>query len=75
LLPLHDFYALLGQASATMIGLLFVAASVGNGYFSDTSRGALRMVVTASVVHFGCTLAICVIVLAPWRVGNISAAL
>ena len=31
--PWHDFYTLFGAASATLIGLLFVAASVGTGVF------------------------------------------
>jgi hypothetical protein len=61
----HDFYALLGEASATMVGLLFVAASVGAGIFSQSHRGALRMFLSASVVQFGCILAGCLIVLAP----------
>jgi hypothetical protein len=65
LTPWHDFYALLGEASATMVGLLFVAASVGAGVFSQSHRGALRMFLSASVVQFGCILAGCLIVLAP----------
>jgi hypothetical protein len=65
--PWHDFYMLLGTASATMIGLLFVAASVGSGIFSRSRRGAQRMFLSASVVHFGSVLAICLLVLAPFR--------
>ncbi len=65
LAPWHDFYVLLGTASATMIGLLFVAASVGSGIFSQARRGALRMFLSASVVQFGSVLAGCLIVLAP----------
>jgi hypothetical protein len=65
LVPWHEFYGLLGQASATMVGLLFVAASVGAGIFSQSRRGALRMFLSASVVQFGCILAGCLVVLAP----------
>jgi hypothetical protein len=65
--PWHDFYMLLGTASATMIGLLFVAASVGSGIFSRSRRGAQRMFLSASVVHFGGVLAVCLLVLAPFR--------
>jgi hypothetical protein len=65
--PWHDFYMLLGTASATMIGLLFVAASVGSGIFSRSRRGAQRMFLSASVVHFGGVLAISLLVLAPLR--------
>ncbi len=65
LAPWRDFYTLLGEASATMIGLLFVAASVGSGIFSQDRRGPLRMFLSASVVQFACILAGCLIVLAP----------
>jgi hypothetical protein len=34
----RGFYALLGEASATMVALLFVAASVGTGMFSNDRR-------------------------------------
>ena len=69
--PWHQFYALLGAASATLVGLLFVALSVGSGLFNLTRRAALRMFLSASVVHFSSVLSVCLIVLAPiqsWRV-------
>jgi modulator of FtsH protease len=65
LAPWHDFYTLLGAASATMTGLLFVAVSVGSGVFSQNRRGALRMFLSASVVQFSSILAGCLLVLAP----------
>jgi hypothetical protein len=65
LAPWHDFYTLLGAASATMIGLLFVAVSVGSGVFTENRRGALRMFLSASVVQFGSVLTGCLLVLAP----------
>jgi hypothetical protein len=65
LAPWHDFYELLGTASATMIGLLFVAVSVGSGIFSRSRRGAQRMFLSASVVGFGVVLAISLFVMAP----------
>ncbi len=61
----HEFYALLGSASATMVGLLFVAASVGAGVFSRDRMGGLRMFLSASVVHFASVLALSLILLAP----------
>jgi hypothetical protein len=67
LAPWRDFYALLGTASATMVGLLFVAATVGSGVFSSNRRAALRVFLSASVVHFSGILAACLIVLAPLR--------
>ena len=63
----HEFYALLGTASATMIALLFVAASVGSGVFSSDRRAPLRVFLSASVVHFSGILAASLIVLSPLR--------
>ena len=61
----HDFYILLGTASATMVGLLFVAATVGGGVFSGDRRAPLRVFLSASVVNFSSILAVCLLVLAP----------
>jgi hypothetical protein len=61
----HEFYALLGTASATLVGLLFVAATVGSGVFSANRRAPLRVFLSASLVHFSGILAVCLIVLAP----------
>jgi hypothetical protein len=65
LAPWRDFYALLGEASATMVALLFVAASIAGGVFSHDRSAPLRMFLTASVVHFSGILAACLFVLAP----------
>jgi len=61
----HEFYALLGTASATMVGLLFVAASVGTGVFSSGRRAALRVFLSASVINFSLTLASSLVMLTP----------
>jgi|ERR1700733_2493872 hypothetical protein len=63
----HDFYALLGTASATMVGLLFVGASVATGVFSADRRAALRVFLSATVVNFGLIMTMCLVVLAPVR--------
>jgi hypothetical protein len=66
----HDFYTLLGAASATLVGLLFVAATVGSGAFTSGRRAASRMFLSASVIHFSSLLIACLVVLAPgqsWR--------
>ena len=66
----RDFYTLLGTASATLVGLLFVAASVGGGAFSSGRRAASRVFLSASVVHFSSLLAASLIVMVPglgWR--------
>jgi hypothetical protein len=63
----RDFYELLGTASATMTGLLFVAASVGSGVFSLDRRAPLRMFLSASVIHFSSILAVSMLALTPLR--------
>ncbi len=65
LAPWHDFYTLMGEASATMIGLLFVAASVSSNVFSRSGRGAQRIFLSGSVVQLSCVLASCLVVVAP----------
>ena len=63
----HDLFMLFGTASATLVGLLFVATSVGSSYFNETKRPALRSFFSPSVVHFGSVLAACLIALTPLR--------
>ena len=65
LAPWHDFYTVLGEASATMTGLLFVAASVGSGVFTHGRPGALRMFLSSSVVQFATILFSSLVTLAP----------
>jgi hypothetical protein len=61
----RNYYGLLGEGSATMIALLFVAATVGSGAFSSDRRAPIRMFLSASVVHFTGILAVSLIVMAP----------
>jgi len=61
----HEFYALLGAASATLVGLLFVAASVGSGAFSGGRPVPLRIFLSSSVIHFSSIVIVCLVVLAP----------
>ena len=63
----QNFYALLGTASATMVGLLFVAATVGSGVFTGDRRAPLRVFLSASVVNFALLLAASLVALAPVR--------
>jgi hypothetical protein len=56
---------LFGTASATLVGLLFVAASVGSGYFNQSRHQAARSFLSPSVVHFTCVLAGCLMVISP----------
>ena len=61
----HDFYLLVGTASATLVGLIFVAASIGAQVFTERSREAMRAFISPTVVHFGAVLFICMAVTVP----------
>ena len=61
----HEYYTLAGTASATLVGLLFVAASVGSGVWERPA--ALRVFLSATVVHFSSILVISLCVMAPLR--------
>jgi hypothetical protein len=55
--PWHDFYTLVGTASATLVGLMFVAASVGTGVFTRERQVGLRTFLSPTVVAFSVVLA------------------
>jgi hypothetical protein len=63
--PWQQFYTLLGAASATMVALLFVTASIATGAFTPNRRAPLRVFLSATVVHFSSVLAASLIILAP----------
>jgi hypothetical protein len=66
----RDFYALLGAASATLVGLLFVAASIGSSNFREEHRDPLGSFLTPTVVHFSAVLFACILACVPslsWR--------
>jgi hypothetical protein len=63
----HDFYALVGAASATLVGLLFVAASIGSNYFREEHRRPLGSFLTPTVVHFAAVLFVCLLACIPWQ--------
>jgi hypothetical protein len=48
----RDFYLLAGTASATLVGLMFVAASIGASVFNEKHVAPMRAFVTPTVVHF-----------------------
>jgi hypothetical protein len=52
----HDFYMLAGAASATLVGLMFVAASIGASVFGEEHRGPMHAFITPTVVHFAAVL-------------------
>jgi hypothetical protein len=48
----HDFYILIGTASAALVALLFVAVSIGAGYLSSDHAGPTRRFTSPVVFHY-----------------------
>jgi len=66
----HDFYLLVGTASATLVGLMFVAASIGSSIFDEDHRIGMTAFITPTVVHFAAVLFTCLLITIPthsWR--------
>jgi hypothetical protein len=73
--PWHDFYMLVGTAGATLLALLFVAASLGAGFLTDERRPAMRTFMSPVVLHFTSVFFLSALALFPWHHGEIFAAL
>jgi hypothetical protein len=71
----HDFYVLVGTAGATLLALLFVAATLGAGFLTDQRRSATRTFMTPVVVHFTSVFFVSALALFPWHHGQIFAVL
>jgi hypothetical protein len=61
----HDFYVLVGTASATLVGLMFVAVSIGTAIFNEDHRMAMTAFITPTVMHFASVLFGCLIATMP----------
>ena len=61
----HEFYLLLGTAAATLMALLFVAASVGVGILSRRAPEATRAFMSPVALHFTIVLVTSLIALMP----------
>src|SRR5258708_618957 len=61
----HDFFILLGTACATLVGLMFVAISIGASIFNEDNRPALEAFLGQTVVHFTSVLVLCILALVP----------
>ena len=48
----HDFYVLVGTAGATLLGLLFIAVSLGAGFLTEERQSGTRTFMSPVVVHF-----------------------
>jgi hypothetical protein len=61
----HDFYALIGTAAATLVGLMFVAVSIGAGVFKREHQVGMRVFFSPTVFHFSTILIVCLIATLP----------
>ena len=61
----HEFYLLLGTAAGTLVALLFVAASIGEGYLNTRRAGATRTFMSPVVMHYASVLFLSLVALAP----------
>lgn len=66
----HDFYLLIGAASGTLIGLMFVAASVSASFFTEEREIPMRSFLTPTVLHFTAVLVICLLSTMPLDTWN-----
>jgi hypothetical protein len=62
----HNFYAVIGGASATLIGAMFVVASIGSGFLTPQSAPQIRTFLTPTVLHLSSVLVGCGVALAPF---------
>jgi len=61
----RDFYLLVGTAGATLLGLLFVAVSLGAGYLTQERQAATRTFMSPVVIHFTSVFFLSAVALAP----------
>ena len=61
----RDFYMLIGTASATLVALMFVAASIGAGVFTRKHQVGIRSFLSPTVVHFTAILVVCLFAIIP----------
>src|SRR5262249_48622310 len=61
----HDFDLLIGTAAATLVGLMFVAASIGTSVFTEKDRAAMKAFISPTVVHFSAVLVSAIVSLIP----------
>ena len=71
----HDFYILVGTAGATLLGLLFVAVSLGAGYLTEERQSGTRTFMSPVVVHFTSVFFLSAVALLPWHEVKFLAAL
>jgi hypothetical protein len=71
----HDFYLLVGAAGATLLGLLFIALSLGAGFLTEERQSAVRTFMSPVVVHFTSVFFLSAVALFPLHQANFFAAI
>jgi len=71
----HDFYVLVGTAGATLLALLFVAASLGAGFLTRQRQGGTHTFMSPVVVHFTTVFFLSAVALFPSHQAKFFAAL
>jgi len=61
----RDFYVLVGTAGATLLALLFVAATLGAGYLSEARQEGTRTFMSPVVIHFASIFFLSAVALVP----------
>lgn len=62
----ENFFIVAGTAGATLIGLLFVAITLGAGLSAPQGLDVTRAFLTPTLTRFGSVLFDCLVVLSPW---------
>ena len=61
----HDFYVLIGTAAATLIGAMFVVASIGSSFLTEKNEPQIRAFMTPTVVYLATVLLGCALTIVP----------
>ena len=61
----HDVYVLLGTGAATLIGAMFVVASIGSSFLTEQSEPQIRAFMTPTVIHLSTVLLGCAVAMVP----------
>jgi hypothetical protein len=61
----HEFYGLLGTAAATLVALMFVAASVAVGLLTSDRSVGTRVYMSPIIMHYACVVFVSLIAVVP----------
>jgi hypothetical protein len=61
----HNFHALIGAGAATLIGAMFVVASIGSSFLTEENAPQIRAFMTPNVAHLSTVLLGCALAMVP----------